>query len=100
MVLTNKCVIIGKQVSILYFTEQVTIATIWPAKNILNFSFKCLLLKRELARWPLLFIIELSKAWQIALSSAFLNIIWLPKSHSILAAKILLYDICTLWDYI
>ena len=32
--------IIGEHVGIILVTLQVTIATLWPAKNILNFSFK------------------------------------------------------------
>ena len=39
MVSTN-CPIIGEQVAINFVAQKVTIATIWPAKNTLNFSFK------------------------------------------------------------
>ena len=37
--------IIGKHVAVNFVAQLVTIATIWPAKNTLNFSFKCLQLK-------------------------------------------------------
>ena len=39
MVSTN-CPIIGEQVAVDFVAQKVTIATIWPAKNALNFSFK------------------------------------------------------------
>ena len=32
--------IIGEQVAVNFAAQKVTIATIWPAKNTLNFSFK------------------------------------------------------------
>ena len=37
--------IIGKHVAVNFVAQLVTIATIWPAKNTLNFSFKYLQLK-------------------------------------------------------
>ena len=32
--------IIGEHVGIIFVTQEVTIAALWPAKNTLNFSFK------------------------------------------------------------
>ena len=37
IVVSYKFPVIGKQVAISYFTEQVTITTIWPADNTLSF---------------------------------------------------------------
>ena len=39
MVLAN-CPIIGEQVVVNFVAQEVTIATIWTAKNTRNFSFK------------------------------------------------------------
>ena len=39
MVSTN-CPIIGEQVAVNFVAQYVTIATIWSARNTLNFSFK------------------------------------------------------------
>ena len=60
MVSTN-CPIIGEQVAVNFVAQKVTIVTIWPAKNTLNFSFQCLQLKNELGD-PHFFIIELQSA--------------------------------------
>ena len=38
----KNCPIIGEHVGIIFMAQQVTIATLVPAKNTLNFSFKCL----------------------------------------------------------
>ena len=38
---SKNCLIIGEHVAN-FVAEKVTIATIWLAKDILNFSFKCL----------------------------------------------------------
>ena len=41
----KNCPIIGEHVGIIFATQQVTIATLLPAKNTLNFSFKRLYFK-------------------------------------------------------
>ena len=48
IMVSTKFPIIGEQVAVNFVAQYVTIATIWPAKNTLNFSFKRLLLKNEL----------------------------------------------------
>jgi len=40
IMVSKNCPIIGEHVGIIFVTQQVTIATLWPAKNTLNFSFK------------------------------------------------------------
>ena len=40
IIVIYKCPIMDKQVAVIYFTWQFTIATIWPAKNTRSFSFK------------------------------------------------------------
>ena len=37
---SKKCPITGEHVGIIFVTQQVTIATLLPTKNTLNFSFK------------------------------------------------------------
>ena len=39
--------IIGEHVGIIFVTQLVTIAKLWPAKNTLNFRFKRLFQKRQ-----------------------------------------------------
>ena len=39
IIVSKNCPIIGEQVAVNCMAQKVTIATIWPAKNILNFSF-------------------------------------------------------------
>jgi len=36
----KKCMIIGEHIVIIFVTQQVTIATVWPAKNAINYSFR------------------------------------------------------------
>ena len=36
---SQNCPVIGEHVGNIFVTQYVTIATIWPAKNTLNFSF-------------------------------------------------------------
>ena len=62
IMVSKNCPVTGKYLGIIFVTQKVTIATIWPAKNTLNFSFKHLYLKHELGI-PLFFIIELQLAW-------------------------------------
>ena len=42
IMVSKNCPIIGEHVGIIFVTQYVAIATLWPAKNTLNFSFKCL----------------------------------------------------------
>ena len=34
------CPVIGEYIVILFLTQEVTIATVWPLKNTLNYSFR------------------------------------------------------------
>ena len=40
IMVSENCPITDEHVGIIFVTQYVTIATIWPAKNTLNFSFK------------------------------------------------------------
>ena len=40
IIVSKNCPIIGEHVGIIFVTQLVAIATLWPAKNTLNFSFK------------------------------------------------------------
>ena len=51
---------IGEHVAVNFVEQCVAIATIWPAKNTCNFSFKRLYLKNERGE---LKIMKLWKAW-------------------------------------
>ena len=42
IIVSTNCPIIGEQVAVNFVAQKVIIATIWPAKNTLNFSFKSL----------------------------------------------------------
>ena len=42
---SNYCPKTAQHVVIIFTTQQVTIATVWPAKNTLNYSFRGLQLK-------------------------------------------------------
>ena len=42
---SKNCPVTGEHVGIILVTLSITIATLWPAKNNLNFSFKRLYLK-------------------------------------------------------
>ena len=42
---SKNCPIIGEHVGMIFVTLYITIATLWPAKNTLKFSFKGLYLK-------------------------------------------------------
>ena len=55
---SKNCPIIGEQVGIIFVTQYVTIATLWPAKNTLNFSFKHLYFKNSTVK--LFYIINIS----------------------------------------
>ena len=44
---SKNCPITGKHVGIIFVTHKITIATLWPAKNTLNFSFKHVFQKRH-----------------------------------------------------
>ena len=46
--------IIGEHVGIIFMTLSVTIATPWPAKNTLNFSFKRLYFKNRTVKFFLI----------------------------------------------
>ena len=47
IMISNKFPIIAEQVAVIFMTSLVTIATVLPVKNTLNFPFKCLQLKNE-----------------------------------------------------
>jgi len=40
IMVSKNCSIIGEHVVIIFLTSQVTIATVWPLKNTLNYSFR------------------------------------------------------------
>ena len=44
---SNKCPIITKQVVVVFMTSLVTIVTVQPVKDTLNFPFKCFKLENE-----------------------------------------------------
>ena len=44
---SNYCPKTDEHVVIIFTTQQVTIATVWPAKNTLNYSFGGLQLKND-----------------------------------------------------
>ena len=45
IMVSKNCPITVEHVGIFFVTQQVTIATLWPAKNTLNFTFKRLYFK-------------------------------------------------------
>ena len=47
IMISHKCPIIAEQVVAIFMTSLVTIATLKPVKNTLNFAFKCSQLKNE-----------------------------------------------------
>ena len=51
---SKNCRIIGEHVNIIFVTQYVTIATLWPAKNTFNFSFKSLYFKNGTVKFFLL----------------------------------------------
>ena len=48
------CPIIGEHVGIIFVAQLVTIVTLWPAKNTLNFSFKRLYFKNGTVKFFLI----------------------------------------------
>ena len=55
---SKTCPITGKHVGIIYVTQWVTTATLWPAKNTLNFSFKRLYFKNGTVKFSPSYIFE------------------------------------------
>jgi len=50
IMVSKHCPIIGEQIVIIFLTLYVTIATVLPAKNTLNFSFKHLYFKNGVVK--------------------------------------------------
>ena len=50
----KNCPVIGEHVGIIFVTLKLTIATLWPAKNTLNFSFKRVFFKNGTVKFLLI----------------------------------------------
>ena len=51
IMVSKNCPITGEHVAIIFVTQYVTMATLLPAKNILNFSFKRLYFKNATVKF-------------------------------------------------
>ena len=68
IMVSKQCPITGEHVGIIFVTQQVTIATLWPTKSTLNFSFKRLYFKNGTAKFFCYYRILISRVrcnfWQ------------------------------------
>ena len=63
--ISKHCPIIGEHIGIIFLTQKVTIATLWPAINTLNFWYKRLYFKNGTVKFFLLWFFDKQDEMQL-----------------------------------